>query len=247
MAAGVGSRLNGITSDIPKCLIKAGNETLISRIVKICHNRNLFDITVITGYKSNLIKQELGDQVTFLENPFYSITNSISSLWLARYKLEGDVILMNADLYFEESLFDVVLNQSEPVVMLADSTRIETADYRFAFEEDRIIRYGKHLSNKDTDGEYVGIARIDRSFIECFRERLEQMLSSSKFHDWWEEVLYSFVHEGIPINYSDIAGTFWTEVDTAQDYQRLQKWVGKQNKSTPSLPVNLTKNFSPPN
>jgi len=231
MAAGVGSRLAEISNNQPKCLIKAGCETLIHRIIRLCHDRGLNDISIVTGYKSKRIEEELGDQVTYIENPFYSVTNSIASLWLARHKLEGDVLLMNADLFFEPILLDQVLKQTRPVVMLSDSTRIETADYRFSFKDDRIIRYGKDLSYKETDGEYVGIVKIDKSFMPSFKSRLKKLVTSGQFNDWWEDVLYSFIPEGRPINYHDIAGNFWTEIDYLTDYKRLQDWLSKQNES----------------
>ena len=51
------------------------------------------------------------------------------------------------------------------------------------------------------------------------------MIDAGDTNAWWENVLYSFINDRIPINYFDIAGTFWTEVDTAKDYKRLNDWI----------------------
>ena len=225
MAAGIGSRLAEISHDQPKCLIKAGDETLIKRIVRLCKSRGLNDISIVTGYKSKRIEEEIGDHVTYFENPFYAVTNSIASLWLAKEKLDDDILLMNADLFFEPVVLDTILKQKQDIVMLSDSTRIETADYRFSFKDDRIVKYGKHLSHQETDGEYVGIVRINKSYIKVFTERLKDMVLSGKINDWWEDVLYSFIPEGKPVNHYDIAGHFWTEIDYLSDYERLQNWL----------------------
>lgn len=231
MAAGVGSRLAGISNNQPKCLIKAAGESLIKRIVRLCNKKGLRNITVVTGYKYKNIEEELGNSVTYIENPFYNITNSISSLWLAKEYLVGDVLLMNADLYFEENVLDMALEQTQDAVMLADSTRIEGADYRFAFDKDTIVRYGKELSNHETDGEYVGIVRIDKSFINDFTARLKKMISKGLVNDWWENVLYSFIENGKDIHYHDVKGTFWTEIDYLTDYIRLQKWTESKHEN----------------
>lgn len=228
MAAGVGSRLAGISNNQPKCLIKSGGESLIKRIVRLCNEKGLHNITVVTGYKYKNVEEELGNSVTYIENPFYNITNSISSLWLAREYLVGDVLLMNADLYFEDSVLDMALEQTQDAIMLADSTRIENADYRFAFDNDTIIRYGKELSNHETDAEYVGIVRIDKAFINAFVIRLKEMISKGLINDWWENVLYSFIENGKDIHYHDVKGAFWTEIDYLTDYIRLQKWTGQK-------------------
>ena len=113
--------------------------------------------------------------------------------------------------------------------MLADSTRIDNADYRFGFIGNQINRFGKHLTNHETDGEYVGIVRIDQCFIKRFKQTLEEMITSGKSNIWWEDVLYSFIEKQIPIHYFDVAGTFWSEVDTLQDYNYLQNWITNQD------------------
>jgi choline kinase len=117
--------------------------------------------------------------------------------------------------------------------MLADSTRIDNADYRFSFSGDQINQFGKHLTNHETDGEYVGIVRIDQSFIKTFKKTLEEMITSGKSNIWWEDVLYSFIEKQIPIHYFDVAGTFWSEVDTLQDYNYLQNWITNQDMLIP--------------
>ena len=234
MAAGVGKRLQALNINKPKCLITVGSTTLIRRSVNLLVNKGISDITVIVGFMAHLIRNELNNDVTYFENPYFQTTNSILSLWYARDILEENVLLLNGDLYYEHSILDYAINQTNPVVMLADSTRIDNADYRFSFSGDQINQFGKHLTNHETDGEYVGIVRIDQSFIKTFKDALEAMIISGKSNIWWEDVLYSFIEKRIPIHYFDVAGTFWSEVDTLQDYNYLQNWITSQDRSMPS-------------
>ena len=234
MAAGVGKRLYALNINKPKCLINIGSTTLIHRSVNLLLSKGISDITVIVGYKGHLIRNELNNDVAYFENPDFHKTNSIKSLWYAKDLLEDDVLLLNGDLYYEHDILDYAINQTNPVVMLADSTRIDNADYRFGFSGNQINRFGKHLSNQETDGEYIGIVRIDQSFIKTFKQALEEMIISGKSNVWWEDVLYSFIEKNIPIHYFDVAGTFWSEVDTLQDYNYLQNWITSQDRSMPS-------------
>ncbi|MCH7612581.1 MAG: phosphocholine cytidylyltransferase family protein [Candidatus Marinimicrobia bacterium] len=234
MAAGVGRRLHDLNMNKPKCLLTAGSETLIRRSVNLLISKGISDITVIVGYKANLIRNELNHNITYFENPFFLTTNSIMSLWYARDILEKDVLLLNGDLYYEHSILDYAINQTNAVVMLADSTRIENADYRFGFNGNQINRFGKHLTNRETDGEYVGIVRIDQSFIKTFKQTLQELITAGKADIWWEDVLYSFISKQVPIHYFDVAGTFWTEVDTLRDYHYLQNWITSQDRFMPN-------------
>mgnify|MGYP001231508524 CR=1 FL=1 len=242
MAAGVGKRLQALNINKPKCLITVGSTTLIRRSVNLLVNKGISDITVIVGYKADLIRNELKNDVAYFENPHFLTTNSIMSLWYAKDLLEDNVLLLNGDIYYEHGILDYAINQTNPVVMLADSTRIDNADYRFGFIGNQINRFGKHLTNQETDGEYVGIVRIDQCFIKTFKQALEEMITSGKSNIWWEDVLYSFIEKRIPIHYFDVAGTFWSEVDTLQDYNYLQNWITSQDMAVPREIIQFSSN-----
>ena len=227
LAAGVGTRISRIAQGRPKCLLDLGEGTLIRQMVSRLRDRGLTDITVITGYKHEMIEQELGDLVRYRHNPFFHVTNSIASLWFARDLLEGDVLISNGDLCYEEHLLDAVLDDSRDVVMLADSSRIEGADYRFRFEGEQIVGYGKEIPDAETHGEYVGIAGVRASFLPRFKQRLDELIDRQDTGKWWEDVLYSYIPEGVPIRYRDVAGIFWAELDCVEDYHRILSWMAK--------------------
>ena len=227
MAAGISSRLEDINGNRPKCLIEMDGISLISRSVNLLASRGITDISVITGYKRELVRQELQSRVNYLHNPYFEVTNSIASLWLAKDLLHDDVILMNADLYYEPSVLDTALAQRGNAVMLSDSTRIDDADFRFGVLGNRILKTGNQLSNLETDCEYVGIVRIDQKFVNRFRKRLEMMIKSGDFKNWWEGVLYAFIEDGVAITHKDVEGAFWSEVDHLGDYNRLSRWVSR--------------------
>jgi len=136
---------------------------------------------------------------------------------------------MNADLFLEENILDVALSQTKNAVMLSDSTRIETADFRFGVDGDRILKTGNKLTDAETDCEYVGVVRIDANFIAPFKKRLECLLNNGDFNNWWEGVLFSFIEEGVDVFHVDIKGTFWTEVDNCHDYRRLTDWLSRKH------------------
>ena len=58
MAAGIGSRLQQINGNRPKCLIEKDGVSLISRSVKMLEDQNITEINVITGYQTELIRRE---------------------------------------------------------------------------------------------------------------------------------------------------------------------------------------------
>jgi choline kinase len=228
LAAGVGSRISRLSQGKPKCLLKVETKTLISRMIDRLNRHNLTDITLVTGYKKEMIMAELGDRVKYVHNPFYHVTNSIASLWFAQKALQGDVLITNGDLFYEDALLETMLAEGPDPVMLADSSRIEQADYRFKLKGDRIVGYGKDIPNKETDAEYVGMAVVREGFLPKFKKRINELIHHQEAGMWWEDALYTMIPEGTAIHYRDVAGTFWAEVDYVEDYNRIIEWVSHQ-------------------
>jgi choline kinase len=222
-AAGVGSRLSSHTQAIPKCLIKVGETTIATRALDILRSRGIQDVLYVLGHQASAVEIELGSQVRYLFNPFYKVSNSIASLWLAREALstDQDVIIMNADVFFDPQVLDRLLDAEKPFTMLCDRTRIAEADYRLGLEGDRIVRFGKELTDGQTDAEYVGIARLQGPAVKAFADRLDCMVRHGQLHAWWEDVLFDLSKEGNPLFACDVAGLFWGEIDCAADWKRL--------------------------
>ena len=85
LAAGMGSRLRPLTNDKPKCMIKLLGQTLIERQIKIFHSYNINDITIVTGYKSEVV--DIPD-VNYVNNVNYETTNMNESLFRALLETE---------------------------------------------------------------------------------------------------------------------------------------------------------------
>ncbi|ABR30732.1 cholinephosphate cytidylyltransferase [Thermosipho melanesiensis] len=226
LAAGKGTRISRKIGNIPKSLIDINGEPLILKTIRML-KENLVDISVVLGYKKHLF-----DEYTYVckvyYNPFYSLTNSIASLWFAKDEIDGteDIIIANADVFWDENVLRELLNSSEDVLMLYDSSRKEEGDYLFKVEGNVLIEHGKEL--EDPSGEYVGVSIIRKKFQKKFRERLESLIDNENFSLWWENVLYSFIGER-DIYVKDISGLFWGEVDYLEDYYRILRYIDKRS------------------
>lgn len=224
LAAGRGSRISRSIDGKPKCTLQLDEDTtLIEYTVDLLHERGIRDVALILGYRGGDIRKTLGGRsVRFYENPYFDVTNSIASLWFARDELDGrdDCLIMNGDVFLSGQALDAILAEKESPVLFYDVLKCEGADYRFQCEGDRLVKYGKTLSNQETSGEYIGCARLDAAFVPDFLSRLEQLIDRQQHGSWWEDVLYSFSAER-KIIARDIGGAFWGEVDYIEDYSRI--------------------------
>lgn len=230
MAAGKGTRISRHIDGKPKCTveIKKG-QTLIEHTIKSLIKKGIKDITIILGYRGDVIKEVLKEyNIKYYENPFYDVTNSIASLWFAKEELkdEEDILFMNGDVFFEEHFIDIILKEKRSPVLYSDEMRIEEADYRFKYENGILKEYGKELSNEKTTGEYIGVARIEKEDLKEMEIQLNKMIKNQDYSLWWENILYSLSNER-EIYIKNVKDVFWAEVDYIEDYQRIKTFLEK--------------------
>ena len=233
LAAGKGKRISRMIKEVPKSTLPIAGVPLIKITVDMLQKRG-FDISICTGYKKEIIEDILKDkEIKYYYNPFYDVTNSIASLWFAREELDGkeDVIILNADVFFSESILDNLLQDEREVVMMVDRERTKTGDYFFQTTDSGCIKkYGKDLPLQIRKCEYVGIGKIKAEFVEAFKKRMEKQITNQQHSLWWENIIYSFADEDKDIYTKDVDGEFWSEIDYFDDYERILSHLS-QNKS----------------
>lgn len=230
LAAGKGTRISRMIEPIPKCTLPIKDVPLIRHTVEMLMENGM-DITVCVGYKKEQIYKALdGLNVDFVYNPFYDVTNSIASLWFAKQYLQGELLILNADVFFSPEILTLILNDTRDNVLAIDKTRIELGDYFFKTSDNGCLRkYGKELPLKERSGEYVGIAKLSSSFVPVFTKRLDRLIDSQLHDKWWENVIYSFTDNDEKAIYTiDVNGLFWAEIDYFDDYERILNYLKKQ-------------------
>lgn len=230
LAAGRGSRISKYIPNIPKCTVDVGGTPLIRRTVKMLL-KNGIETTVIVGYRHKEVERVLqGLEAHLVYNPFFDVTNSIGSLWMAVNAglfTDSDCIVANGDVYWSQEILDFVLCQEDEIFLLADSERVYDGDYFFGTENGMLKRYGKELTLEERDCEYTGIAAMKASFAPVFRNRLNELIDSQLHGQWWEDAIYSLSKEReIPVK--DIRGYFWAEVDFIEDYHRILEHISQE-------------------
>lgn len=224
MAAGKGTRISRYIGGNPKCTVDIGNIKLIENTIQELNGAGITEIAIILGYKGNVIEEILEPyNVKVYYNNFYDVTNSIASTWFAKDFLDDDLIIMNGDVFFEHSLLADIINEKLSPVLFCDDSRKEEADYKFYYENNKLIKYGKELEGEDISGEYIGIAKISKEFISIFGQRLDELIKAQQHGLWWENVLYSLIND-YEIYVKEINGKFWAEVDYIEDYERILKF-----------------------
>lgn len=219
LVAGKGSRLHPLTLKYPKSLYKLDKDTtVLTRMVNLIkkHDKDA-KIVVVIGFMSQTIRDELQD-VIFVHNPFYEVTNSIASLWMAREYLHSEnVVLINGDIVMEESLVrDIVCRNTEIPKVCIDSSIKSDGDYNVQISDEKVLVMSKDLDHYY--GEYAGVTKLDKKSAFKLCQCVCSMVESGMYDQWYENALVQMIfNEDFQLYYEDIRDYKWTEVDCVSD------------------------------
>ncbi len=116
LAAGVGDRLRPFTNDFPKCLVEVGGTPVLDNTLSQLSALGIEQIVIVVGHhKERIIERfgqsHLGLSISYVTSEEYATTNNIDSLWLARDQLCEDMLLLEADVFFERAVLERLLSQ----------------------------------------------------------------------------------------------------------------------------------------
>ena len=108
MAAGIGKRMQPLTYETPKPLVKVNGTRMIDTVVGGLRENGINEIYVVVGYlKEQFYDWAKGqDGVTVIDNPYYDSCNNIASLYVAREHLEDCIILDGDQIIYNSSVLD---------------------------------------------------------------------------------------------------------------------------------------------
>ena len=114
MAAGIGKRMQPVTLETPKPLIKVNGIRMIDSVIQGLNNNNIFEIYIVVGYMKEKFYslEEEYPGVKVIENPFYNTCNNISSLYMARDHIEDTLILDGDQIIYNDSILQSEFERS---------------------------------------------------------------------------------------------------------------------------------------
>ena len=214
LAAGVGSRLG---NPFPKSLsLLPGGERILGRQIRIYRELGIKEITVVVGFKKELIMEEF-PQVNYCYNPVFYLTNTSKSLLAALEYTNDDVIWSNGDVVFDKIAIEELLNTKSSAVLVDKSEcGDEEVKYKTA-KHGRITEISKIVENGE--GEAVGINKIARADLETF----VQALRNCDDNDYFERALEFSIAQGVEFKAVDISAHRCIEVDFEEDLIKARK------------------------
>ena len=155
LASGIGRRLQPLTNDKPKPLLKIGDKTILDYQIDNLIGCNITNLIITTGPFEDKIKKHVKEkypeiEVSYVNNPKYKTTNYIYSMWLTKELIDDDIILLHGDLLFDEKLLERLINENcGNCVLVNRKMKAPEKDFKAVIENDRVIKIGVEFSGEN--------------------------------------------------------------------------------------------------
>ena len=221
MAAGIGKRMQPVSFETPKPLIKVNGVRMIDTVIQALHANNIFEIYVVVGYlkeKFDCLKEEYPG-VEIIENPYYDTCNNISSLYMAREHIEnaiildGDQIIYNKDILapeFERSGYNAVWTENETDEWLLTIT-------------DGIVTECSRTGGKG-GWQLYSVSRWSKNDAEKLKQHLEIEFEEKKNHQiYWDDVAMFCHFDEYELGIREMKMTDVLEIDDIHELVKIDK------------------------
>ncbi|MCP5005627.1 MAG: phosphocholine cytidylyltransferase family protein [Planctomycetes bacterium] len=230
LAAGVGKRMSTVTNEIPKCLIKMGESTLLEKYLESFSRQGLKDIVIVVGHHKEKIKEVVRTKgqnfnIRYIENEQYT-KGSILSLWYARNELNEDTLIMDADVLFHEKLLTKLVTAKDQNCFLLDECFEDSGEEMKLFVTGGKVTGISKQSSYDCElvGEGVGFLKLSKEGGPILKSVLEEFERSGKVNVEYEDAL----HEILPqcrVGFERVGDLPWIEIDFEADIEKARKEV----------------------
>jgi choline kinase len=227
LAAGIGNRLKPLTDNMPKSLIKIKGRTILERMLDRLVAAGIREVSLVVGHKKEMISAAAGGRYKtasckYLVNPDYRL-GSILSLWAAREEIgRDDIILMDADVVFEEEVLKRLLGSRNPDCFLVDKSFKDSGEeMKVVLLGGKVVQIARKITREhDAAGEGVGFCRISAGSGPELLKSLEKKICLNRLCDYEMALddLVGKIHAGA----EEVTGLNWTEIDFPEDIQKAE-------------------------
>lgn len=233
LAAGRGMRLRQSDGEQhPKCLLQFGGMTLLERHLRLLKAEGVTEIVLALGFRHELVEAEL-DRLAWrprpeiVLNPQFELGSMLTVHTVAAAMIRGgDVLLMDADVLYDERIARALVAGGSPVNRILIDRDFEAGDepVKVCVAAGVPVELRKQVApglTFDTIGESVGFFRFDAAGAR----RLAALVAAHVAVDGGlkphEEAVRDFILErGHAIEIADVTGAPWIEIDFPVDVVR---------------------------
>jgi len=221
LAAGRSTRLYPITLDKPKCLLDLNGKILLDRQIETLKELGVEDIVVVTGYLNEMLEKACEGKARCLHFSDFAKTNNLHTLNHIREELNDDVLVLFADVVFDKEILKDCIDSNENFNLVLEQDLVPET-MRAKTINGKVIGIGKHVSEEEAEGNFIGLAKFSKKGAELLKEELDNLANDENSDAYYVLALNELAKKGHSISFTPVNGRNWTEIDTVEDYEQAK-------------------------
>ncbi len=227
LAAGLGTRLAPITNDRPKSLVPVNGKPILFKQLDNLICNGVSDITIVSGYKADILKESVNENykdIRIIESVDYASTNNMYSAYIAREAVKNsDFLMMNADVFFDESVIAGLLNfTGTPDAVVTDIGNYIEESMKVVEHEGRLVKISKTIKPEEALGSSIDIYKFSAEGGNAFFAKCAEYIEQKKELKMWSEVALNDIFDKIEFRACPLNGR-WLEIDNHDDLAAAEK------------------------
>lgn len=231
LAAGKGTRLRPFTHDMPKGFIKATDESLVERSIRMLKEHGIENIVVGCGHLGihyEGIQEKYGLKIYY--NHDYASTGSLCTMILSNDLVTEDFLLLESDIMYEPRALSTLIGESRQNVVLA-SGKTDSGDevYVEAKEDDELVQMSKKREDiKNLKGELTGMSRLSKDTLKA----LTNLVANDpewRNNDYEQGLVKLASQQDVKVKL--VEDLVWCEIDSEVHLARAKKVIVPKLKS----------------
>lgn len=222
LSAGRGSRLPLKIRDNPKCMVKIKDKTIFERNELFFKNfKNKFLITGYKSFKLNKLASQYGFKM--IKNKNFFKTNMVYSMYLAKKKINEDVVVCYGDIIFDHKIFKLLKKKQNILPVYSNwysywkkrmnKKKLLSDAENMIVKDKKILSIGGKIEKKIPKYQFAGIIKFrKKTFIELYRyfKKLSVKTDMTTFLD------LSIKNKKVKL-FAKKFSSFWYEIDSKKD------------------------------
>ena len=238
LAAGRGLRMQQPEDQqSPKSLLRFADHTLLERHLLLLQKAGIREIVLALGFRHELVDAELGrlnskQRPTIVINERYELGSMLTVHCVADAMTKGgDVLLMDADVLYDERILNPLIAGSRTVDRLLIDQDFEAGDepVKVCVRDGAVVEFRKKVAadlRYDTVGESIGFYRYSQSGARRLAELIAGYIDRGLTDLPHEEAIRDqLLERGRPFEVTDVTGAPWLEIDFVEDIERAKRDV----------------------
>ena len=224
LAAGLGSRLNDLTKNKPKSLVKVNGEPIIKYQIDAYINAGISDVIVVVGYKAQklekYLKENYDNKIKIVYNLDFKKTNNMYSLWLCEKYINDckKLFISNADVVFDESILKKMVKQNGNLVA-CDPNQYNIESMKISVNSNnQLTDISKQIDINNSYACSIDLYCFQNNSIKLLYDEISNIIEFDK-NQWTELAIQKIIKENkIKINPLELNKTErWFEIDNMND------------------------------